>query len=234
MVVTPANVHELTPVAELRHSEEEVVYGDAGYQGIAKRPEMAGKTAEFRVAMRPGTRRALADTLDERVQDLIETAKAHIRSKVEHPLPVIKQQLAFGRPGCVAWPRTAAKSMCWQRCRICTRPDGNYSRQCDQGLGVSAHLDLASNQPKMARYVSPMSSKNDLRGNLRLKPLVPLAAAAQTPFVQRFLWAFACLIVSPRTIAVTRIWADSDASVESSGAFYSKQAPRTDPVALWH
>jgi len=33
-----------------------VVYGDAGYQGIAKRPEMAGKTMDFRVAMRPGKR----------------------------------------------------------------------------------------------------------------------------------------------------------------------------------
>jgi IS5 family transposase len=33
---------------------EEVVYGDAGYQGIARRPEMAGKRVEFRVAIRPG------------------------------------------------------------------------------------------------------------------------------------------------------------------------------------
>jgi len=30
---------------------EEVVHGDAGYQGIAKRPDMAGKTTEFRVAI---------------------------------------------------------------------------------------------------------------------------------------------------------------------------------------
>ena len=92
IVVTAANVHDLTPAAELLHGEEEVVYGDAGYQGIAKRPEMAGKTAEFRVAMRPGKRRALADSPDGRVQDLIVTAKAHIRSKVEHPFRVLKRQ----------------------------------------------------------------------------------------------------------------------------------------------
>jgi IS5 family transposase len=42
LTVTPANVHDLTPVAELLHGDEKVVYGDAGYQGIAKRPEMAG------------------------------------------------------------------------------------------------------------------------------------------------------------------------------------------------
>ena len=31
VVVTAANVHDLTPVAELLHGDEEVVYGDAGY-----------------------------------------------------------------------------------------------------------------------------------------------------------------------------------------------------------
>ena len=56
---TAANVHDLTPAAELLHGEEEVVYADAGYQGIEKREEMEGKTARFRVAMRPGKRRAL-------------------------------------------------------------------------------------------------------------------------------------------------------------------------------
>ena len=31
---TAANVHDLTPAAELLHGEETVVYADAGYQGI--------------------------------------------------------------------------------------------------------------------------------------------------------------------------------------------------------
>ena len=56
VVTTAANVHDLTPAAELLHGAEEVVYADAGYQGIAKRSEMTGKTTEFRVAMRPGKR----------------------------------------------------------------------------------------------------------------------------------------------------------------------------------
>jgi IS5 family transposase len=95
VVVTAANVHDLTPAAELLHGDEEVVYGDAGYQGIAKRPEMVGAAAEFRVPMRPDKRRSLPDTPDGRLQDLIETAKAHIRAKVEHPCRVIKQQFGF-------------------------------------------------------------------------------------------------------------------------------------------
>ena len=95
VVTTAANVHDLTPAAELLHGDETVVYCDAGYQGIAKRPEMAGNAAIFRVAMRPGKRRVLPDTPEGRLADLVETAKAHIRSKVEHPFRVIKQQFGF-------------------------------------------------------------------------------------------------------------------------------------------
>jgi len=86
---TSANVHDITRAAQLLHGEEEVVYGDAGYQGIEKRAEMAGKSTTFRVAMRPGKRRVLPDTPDGRLLDLVETAKAHIRAKVEHPFRVI-------------------------------------------------------------------------------------------------------------------------------------------------
>jgi len=95
VVTTAANVHDLTPGAELLHRDEEVFYGDACHQGIAKRPEMAGTSTEFRVAMRPGKRRGLPDTPEGRMQDLIKTAKDHIRSKVEHPFRVIKQQFGF-------------------------------------------------------------------------------------------------------------------------------------------
>lgn len=92
---TAANVHDLTPAAELLHGQETVVYADAGYQGIEKREEMKGKAVGFRVAMRPGKRRGLPDTPEGRLDDLIETAKAHIRAKVEHPFRVIKGQFGF-------------------------------------------------------------------------------------------------------------------------------------------
>jgi IS5 family transposase len=95
VVTTSANMHDLTPAAELLHGEEEVVYGDAGYQDITKRPEMAGHSAVFRVAMRPGKRRVLPVTPEGKLEDLIEAAKAHVRAKVEHPFRVIKQQFGF-------------------------------------------------------------------------------------------------------------------------------------------
>ena len=92
---TSAKVHDLTPASELLHGGETVVYADSGYQGIEKREEMKGKAIGLRDAMRPGKRRALPDTPEGRLGDLIETGKAHIRAKGEHPFRVIKQQFGF-------------------------------------------------------------------------------------------------------------------------------------------
>jgi IS5 family transposase len=71
---TAANVHDLSPAAELLHGEETVAFADSGYQGIEKREEMKGKAIGFRVAMRPAKRLVLPDTPEGRVDDLIETA----------------------------------------------------------------------------------------------------------------------------------------------------------------
>ncbi len=60
--------------------------------------------------MRNGKRRALQDTPDGRLQDLIEPAKAHIRSKVEYPSRVIKQQFGF--------QKTRLRGLAKNRCKI--------------------------------------------------------------------------------------------------------------------
>jgi transposase, IS5 family len=169
VVLTAANVHDLTPAAELLHGDEEVVYGDAGYQGIAKRPEMAGKSTEFRVAMRPGKRRALPDTPEGRMQDLIETAKAHIRSKVEHPFRVTSSSSVFRRPACAASLRTAAKSTCWQHCRTCSRPDASYSRQSDRGLGVPKRQDSTSKTSPRPLSMGPKSPRRSPHRQITVK-----------------------------------------------------------------
>ena len=111
---TSANVHDITRAAQLLHGEEEVVYGDAGYQGIEKRPEISDKRITFRVAMRPGKRRALPNTQDGRLQDLVETAKAHIRAKVEHPFRVIKEQFCFRKTRLRGMAKTIARLTCLQ------------------------------------------------------------------------------------------------------------------------
>jgi transposase, IS5 family len=107
---TAANVHDLTPAADLLHGEETVVYADASYQGIEKRDEMQGRGIGFRVAMRPGKRRVLPDTPEGQLDDLVETAKAHIRTNGEHPFRVIKQQFGF--------QKTRLRGMLKNRCKV--------------------------------------------------------------------------------------------------------------------
>jgi IS5 family transposase len=60
--------------------------------------------------MRPGKRQALPDTPDARLQDLIETAKAHVRAKGEHLFRVIKQQFGF--------QKTRLRVMTKNRCKV--------------------------------------------------------------------------------------------------------------------
>ena len=89
---TAANVNDVVEANSLLHGEESDAFGDAGYQGAAKRPD-AGEGVAWHIAMRPGKRRALDKTrkLDTLI-DQLEALKASIRAKVEHPFRVIKRQ----------------------------------------------------------------------------------------------------------------------------------------------
>lgn len=95
VVSTAANVHELNTAADRIHGEERVIYGDAGHIGIGKRDAFKDCETEMRIAMKPGERRLLPATAEGRLLDLIETAKAHFRAKVEHPFRIIKCQFGF-------------------------------------------------------------------------------------------------------------------------------------------
>jgi IS5 family transposase len=92
---TAANVADVTVAHELLHGEEEVVFADAGYQGVAKRPENKGKKVDWQVAMRPGKRRALSESTADRIRDQIERLKAQVRAKGEHAFRVVKRQFGF-------------------------------------------------------------------------------------------------------------------------------------------
>ena len=90
VVVTAANVNDVTQAHALLHGEETEVHADAGYQGVDKREENADKSVTWHVAMRPGKRRALPETERGRLLERVEHIKAKIRAKVEHPFHVIK------------------------------------------------------------------------------------------------------------------------------------------------
>ena len=89
---TAGNVHDIVEANSLLHGAEQMVFADAGYQGIDKRADTK-QGVSWHVAMRPGKRRALdkarpADAL----LDAAEKLKAGVRAKVEHPFRVIKRQ----------------------------------------------------------------------------------------------------------------------------------------------
>ena len=89
---TAANVNDVVEANSLLHGEERDAFGDAGYQGVAKRPD-AKDSVNWHVAMRPGKRRALDKTkLVDNLIDQVEKIKASVRAKVEHPFRVIKRQ----------------------------------------------------------------------------------------------------------------------------------------------
>jgi IS5 family transposase len=91
---TSANVHDLDETANLVRDDDEVVYTDAGYQGVDKRPEVTGdehlSTVEFRVAARKAKLAAMAGP--DRVG---QSRQAGVRAKVEHPFLIVKRDFGF-------------------------------------------------------------------------------------------------------------------------------------------
>jgi len=98
VIGTAANVNDVTQGAALLHGEEEVVFADAGYRGIAKRDEAKDLEVTWHVAMQPGKRRALdPKNRRDRLLEKVEKLKASVRAKVEHPFRVIKQQFGYAK-----------------------------------------------------------------------------------------------------------------------------------------
>jgi len=97
VVVTPANVADITQAHALLHGDEIHGHGDAGYVGIEKRREIP-PNVRWQIAMRPGKRRQLDlarpwQALTERAEKL----KAGIRAKVEHPFRILKRQFGYAK-----------------------------------------------------------------------------------------------------------------------------------------
>lgn len=96
--VTAANEHDVTVAAKLIREDDEVVYGDSGYLGIQKRPEVRDNThlsgIDYRINRRPhGLPRISDSSIDW--ERLIEHRKSSIRCKVEHVFRIIKCQFGY-------------------------------------------------------------------------------------------------------------------------------------------
>lgn len=69
---------------------EIAVLGAAGYQGVAKREENAGKGIASHTALRPGKRKVLEMNPPGLAIEKLEKTKASVHTKVEHCCHVVK------------------------------------------------------------------------------------------------------------------------------------------------
>ena len=91
---TSANVHDVTEAHRLLHGGEKRVWDDSGYRGVGRRAEHRERCVDWQVAMRPGSRRRLAEGSAEA---LAEKLKASVRAKVEHRFLYVKRHFGYAK-----------------------------------------------------------------------------------------------------------------------------------------
>jgi transposase, IS5 family len=91
VVGTAANEADVTQTAKLLHGQEEDVFGDAGYTGADKRPELADCDVSWNIAIKRSIIKALPQTLRE-LAEPVERALAQMRAVVEHPFHIVKNR----------------------------------------------------------------------------------------------------------------------------------------------
>ncbi|MCX6881416.1 MAG: IS5 family transposase [Verrucomicrobia bacterium] len=92
VVVTAANVADITKTAELLHGQEKQVHGDAGYTGVEKRAEIVAleRDIDWQIASKRGQIRGMVEGAEKEVIKTLEKAKASVRAFVEHPFHIVK------------------------------------------------------------------------------------------------------------------------------------------------
>ncbi len=121
---TAANVNDLNMAGALLHGEEEVAFGDAGYQGVHKRAEAAGPT--WYVAMRPGKRKLLNPFIEPDFRaERIEKMKASIRPRSSTRFGCSSGSSGSPRSATAACRRTRRRSSRCSRSPTCGWREGS-------------------------------------------------------------------------------------------------------------
>jgi IS5 family transposase len=92
VVVTAANVPDITKTAELLHGQETQVHADAGYTGVEKRAEIVAlaRKIDWQIARKRGQIKTLAEGTEKETLKAAEKVKASVRAFVEHPFHILK------------------------------------------------------------------------------------------------------------------------------------------------
>jgi IS5 family transposase len=95
VTTTSANVADVVEIGNLLHGKEKTVYADAGYLGADKRPGMKKRGRTWHIAAKRGAIKAMPEDELKEATKALESIKAAVRSKVEHPFRVIKRQFGY-------------------------------------------------------------------------------------------------------------------------------------------
>ena len=94
LTTTSANVSDVATAHAVLHGGEKEVWGDAGYEGVGKRPENRGANVEWQVAMKRGKRRSLDKSGPV---EAAERRKGSMRAKVEHLFLYVKRHFGYSK-----------------------------------------------------------------------------------------------------------------------------------------
>jgi IS5 family transposase len=94
VTATAANTHDLDQAPNLVRADDDTVYADYGYQGAQKRPEIAEHAHRANLEWRIAARKGALKTMPEHDR-AVESRKAAVRAKVEHPFLIIKRDYGF-------------------------------------------------------------------------------------------------------------------------------------------
>jgi len=97
VVVTAANVADITQTSELLHGEEQQVHAAAGYTGVEKRAEIVAlaRPIDWQIARKRGSLKALAEGTEKEALKAAEKIKASVRAFVEHPFHLVKNLFRY-------------------------------------------------------------------------------------------------------------------------------------------
>lgn len=101
VTATAANAHDITEASKLIRPDDETVYGDSGYTGLEKRPEISEdaqkSSIDYRLNQRPGQLRQHTGNAGNEWDRSIERMKSSVRSKVEHPFHLVKRIFGYSK-----------------------------------------------------------------------------------------------------------------------------------------
>jgi len=100
-------VADITESEHLLHGDETEAYADAGYTGVAKRPEFQGSDVVWHVAEKRGKLKTMEEGPRKTLTAQRERVKAQVRAKIEL-LDADRENRSFLRPNLVGLQLVAA------------------------------------------------------------------------------------------------------------------------------